>query len=78
MSVLHAILLMALLSVTPAVLFLGLLAGLRRRQRTSMMAVCGSQAGVEIREVTLGDAVRGSLGLQADYTERPSEDGYRF
>ena len=69
---------MALLSVTPAALFLGLLAGLRRRQRTSMMAVYGAQAGVEIQEVTFQDAVRGSVGLQADYTERPSEDGYRF
>lgn len=78
MSVLHAILTMAVLSVAPAVLFLGLLAGLRRQQGTSMMAVYGAQAGVEIQEVTLQDAVRETLGLQADYTERPSKDGYRF
>ncbi|MDS0295484.1 hypothetical protein [Halogeometricum luteum] len=78
MSVLYAVATMAVLSVAPAVLFLALLAGLRRRQRTSMMAVYGAQAGVEIQEVTLRDAVRGSFGLQSDYTERPSEDGYRF
>lgn len=69
---------MAVLSVAPAVLFVALLAGLRRRQRTAMMSVYGVQAGVEIQEVTFQDAVRGAFGLQTDYTERPSDDGYRF
>ena len=78
MSALHALLLMAVLSVTPAVLFVGLLSGLRRRQRTSMMTVFGAQSGVEVREVSFQDAARGALGLQSDYTERPSNDEYRF
>lgn len=78
MSALHAVLVMAVLSVAPAALFVALLAGLRRRQRTAMMSVYGAQTGVEIREVTFQDAVRGTFGLQADYTERPSDDGYRF
>lgn len=78
MSLLHAIALMAVLSVAPALLFVGLLSGLRRRQRTSMMSVYGAQSGVEITEVTFQDAVRGVFGLQADYTERPSEGEYRF
>lgn len=78
MSALHAILVMAVLSVAPAALFVGLLAVLRRQQRTAMMSVYGAQAGVEICEVTFQDAVRGTVGLQVDYTERPSDDGYRF
>jgi hypothetical protein len=69
---------MAVLSVAPAALFVGLLAGLRRRQRTSMLSVYSAQSGIEISEVTVQDAVRGALGLQADYTERPSNDEYRF
>ncbi|MUV58795.1 hypothetical protein SAMN04487947_1973 [Halogeometricum rufum] len=78
MSALQALVFMAVLSVAPAALFVGLLAGLRRRQRTPMMSVYSAHAGVEVSEVTLQDAVRGALGLQADYTERPSNDEYRF
>ncbi len=78
MSVVHAIVLMAVLSVTPAVLFVALFAGLRRRQQSSMMAVYSTHSGVEIEEVTFQDAVRGVLGLQSDYTERPSTGEYRF
>lgn len=78
MSAFQAIVLMGVLSVLPAALFLGLLSGLRRRQRTPMTAVYSAQSGIEIREVTLQDAVRGVLGLQSDYTERPSNDEYRF
>lgn len=78
MSALQAIAFMAVLSVLPAALFVGLLTGLRRRQRTSMMSVYSAQSGIEVQEVTFQDAWRGALGLQADYTERPSNDEYRF
>jgi hypothetical protein len=78
MSAIQAILLTVALSGVPALLFLGLLGVLRRRQRTPTTKLCSLESGVEIREVTFGDAVRGVLGLQADYTERPSPGEYRF
>lgn len=78
MSALHAIAVMAVLSVAPAALFVALLAALRRRQRAPMLSVYGAHAGVGIKEVTFRDAARGALGLQADYTDRPSNDEYRF
>lgn len=78
MSAIEALVLMAVLSVAPAVLFLALLSGLRRRQGTPMMTVYGAHSDIEVREVTFQDAARGVLGRQADYTERPSNDEYRF
>lgn len=66
------------LSVTPSLLFIGLLGGCRRMQGTAMMGVLSDQSGIEAREVTLQDAIRGALGLQDDYTERPSPGEYRF
>lgn len=78
MSPLHAFLLALALSVVPSLLFVGLLHGLRRMQNTAMMGVLSDRSGVEAREVTFADAVRGVMGLQSDYTERPSTGEYRF
>lgn len=59
------------MSFVPALLFLGLIRGLRRMQTTQMMEVISDTAGVEAREVTLRDAYRGALGLQDECTGRP-------
>lgn len=36
-----------------------------------MMGVLSDQSGIEAREVTVQDAVRGVFGLQDDYTKHP-------
>jgi hypothetical protein len=78
MSALQAVLFTAALCAAPALLFLGLLGGLRRRQRTPTTKLASLGSDIEIREVTFRDAIRGVFGLQEDYTERPSTDEYRF
>lgn len=70
METLVTVLLIGTFGATPALLYLGLLRGLRSMQDSSAIQLAEMESGTTAKEVTLGDAVRGVLYGQEDYTER--------
>lgn len=78
MTPIQALLFTVAISTVPAILFVGFVSVLRRMQNAAMLQVVSDRAGVEAEVVTFGDAFRGLLGLQNDYTERPGNGEYRY
>lgn len=76
MSPAEALLVLVALSAFPTVMFLGLCRGLRKLQDTSTMGTLSREYGVELREVTLQDAVESVLGRERDDDGSPPE--FRF
>ena len=74
----QALLVLVALSAYPTVLFLLLCRGLERMQRTAMMGVLSHKYGVELREITLQDAVESVMGPEHDDTASQSPPEMRF
>ena len=77
MSPVEALLVLVGLSAFPSVMFLALCRGLERLQDTAMMGTLTHKYGVELREITLQDAVESVVGQNRDYAE-DSPPEFRF
>ena len=78
MSPAEAVLVLIALSAFPSVMFLLLCRGLERMQRTAMMGVLSHKYGVELREITLQDAVESVIGPERDDAASQSPPEMRF
>lgn len=78
MSPAEAVLVLVALSAYPTALFLLLCRGLERMQRTAMMGVLSNKYGVELREITLRDAVESVLAPERDDDASQSPPEMRF
>lgn len=73
MSPAEALLVLVALSAFPSVAFLALCRGLERLQRTGPIDTLAHEYGVELREITLRDAVESVVGRERDDEESPPE-----